>query len=135
MKTSKTIFLVFTLFTLTKLPALGQISDQVNKVYTYLYVDKIPEFNGGAKKLKQFLDQNLKWPDSITDIQGTVLLSFIVSDRGNITDIKVEKTLLKSFDDEAKRVIMLMPKWIPGTLDNHYINVKIYFPIDFKINK
>lgn len=122
------------LFVLISSPASAQRSDQIYKVHLYLYVDKLPKFNGGSEKLKSFLTQNLKWPDNGMDVQGTVLLSFIVSDKGNITNIKVEKSLSKVFDDEAKRVIKLMPKWIPGKLDNNNVNVKMYFPIDFKIS-
>jgi protein TonB len=133
MQTSKKILMVFLLPYLISLSVLAQTNAQGNKIYLYLYADRLPNFNGGIDKLKPFLKQNLKWPDNITDVQGTVLLSFIVSADGNITNIKIEKSLSKVFDDEAKRVVKLMPKWIPGQVGNSNVNVKIYLPIDFFI--
>ena len=119
---------------LISLPALAQTHEKVNKAYLYLYTDKLPKFQGGFDKLKSFLKQNLKWPDNSSDIQGTVLLSFIVSANWNITHIKIEKSLSKVFDDEANRVVNLMPKWVPGKVGNNNVDVKMYFPIDFFIN-
>lgn len=114
--------------------ALTQTNKQIDKTYLYFYTDKLPEFKGGADKLKSFLKQNLKWPDRFTDIQGTVLLSFIVTVDGDIVKIKVEKSLSDAFDEEAKRIVKLMPKWIPGSMGNNRVPVKIYFPIEFVIS-
>jgi hypothetical protein len=67
---------LFLLSFLISLPALSQTHAQANKIY--FYADKLPEFKGGYAELKGFLKQRLKWPDSGADVQGTVLLSFIV---------------------------------------------------------
>jgi protein TonB len=111
---------------------LAQSGMPIGKVY--IYADKFPQFKGGFAKIKLFLKQNLKWPDNSTDIQGTVLLSFIVSVEGGITSVKIEKSLSPKFDEEAKRVVKLMPKWVPGKVGQNNVNVKVYFPIEFAIN-
>lgn len=60
-----------------------------------------------------------------------MLLSFVITKKGNIESIKLEKFLLKQFDNEAIKVIKLMPKWNSGLLNGKKVNVKIYLPIDF----
>jgi periplasmic protein TonB len=131
---NKKIIILVLMPCLISLSALAQTNAQSNKSYLYLYTDKLPEFKGGFDKMKLFLKQNLKWPDRYTDIQGTVLLSFIVTVDGDIANIKIEKSLSKAFDEEAKRVVKLMPKWIPGKVGNNKVAVKIYLPIDFFIS-
>jgi periplasmic protein TonB len=131
---SKKILLLVLVPSLLSLSALAQTNKQIDKTYLYFYTDKLPEFKGGADKIKSFLKQNLKWPDRFTDIQGTVLLSFIVTVDGDIVNIQIEKSLSNAFDEEAKRVVKLMPKWIPGSVGNNKVPVKIYFPIEFVIS-
>jgi protein TonB len=113
----------------------AQAHVKLKSPYLYLYTDKLPRYPGGVGKLKLLLRENLKWPVNGPDAQGTVLLSFIVSSDGTISDIKVEKSLTKEFDDEAKKVVSLMPKWIPGKIGNNNVDVKMYFPVDFFLNE
>jgi periplasmic protein TonB len=125
-------FISFSLLLITSL-SYAQSSKQSEPVFLYLNVDKIPRFPGGVNALSAFLSKNLKYPDKAIDVQGTVLLSFVVLKNGRISNLIIEKSLLKKFDGEAKRVIGLMPKWIPGEIDNKQVDVKLYFPIDFSI--
>lgn len=97
----------------------------------YLYVDKLPLFSGGNGELKRFINTNLRWPQTELDVQGSVLISFIVTKSGNIENPKIERSLFKTFDDEAIRVIKLMPKWKAGEFKKNRVNVKLYLPIDF----
>jgi periplasmic protein TonB len=98
-----------------------------------LYVDTIPKFKGGASYLKRFIKQNLKWPDNTEDVQGTVLLSFVVLSNGNIANVKIEKPLSSAFDAEAIRLVKSMPKWVPGKVGHKVVDIKMYFPVDFNV--
>ena len=83
-------------------------------------------------KLK-FIQDNLKYPNTESCVQGRVIVRFIVTKTGSIENIEVVRSLEPSFDKEAVRVIKLMPKWIPGKQNG--VNVSVYFtlPINFKI--
>jgi protein TonB len=79
------------------------------------------------------MKQNLKWPDNTEDVQGTVLISFVVLKNGNLSEVKIEKSLYPLFDAEALRVVKSMPKWVPGKIGNKEVDVKVYFPVDFYV--
>jgi len=135
-KDLKTIICLIVFIMLCSVNNYSQVIDTIlpkEKVLLYVYVDKLPSFFGGAKKLRSFVKNNLKWPNQDIDIQGAVLLSFIIDKSGNIKNIQIEKSLHVSFDREAKRVFEMMPKWKPGELNGEKIDVKMYFPIDFAL--
>ena len=98
-----------------------------------LYVDEMPKFMGGQNALKKFIDTNLQWPGEF-DGQGTVLLSFIITKDGSIRNIKIEKELCNECNNEAIRIIKLLPKWSPGKINHKKVDVIIYLPIKFKMN-
>lgn len=115
----------------TTFSQVNNIKDTINnKPILYLMADKLPVFEGGNNKLQEFLNKNLKWPYDF-DGSGTVLISFIIRSDGSIKDIKVEKSLQIDCDNEAIRVIKLMPKWKPGKLCGKPVDVLIYFPVRF----
>ena len=115
--------------TLTK-----NIDPKEEKIYTK--VDKMPGFKGGDKELIKFIVNNVKYPEDSKSksIQGTVLISFIVNSNGILSDYNVEKSVSKELDDEALRVLMLMPEWIPGLEKKKPVKVKMQLPIEFRLN-
>jgi periplasmic protein TonB len=75
-----------------------------------------PQFPGGDRALIKFLQRKLKYP-SIgynLNMQGTVVVEFTVDMDGNLSDITVVKSLHPVFDQEAMRVVKMMPMWTPG---------------------
>jgi TonB family protein len=94
-------------------------------------VENMPEFNGGAGALMQYLSDNIRYPEE-KDIQGRVIVRFVVGKDGSISNAQVVKSVHPSFDAEALRIINNMPKWIPGTQNGKPVNVKYVVPINFK---
>lgn len=94
-------------------------------------VENMPEFNGGAGALMQYLSHNIHYPEE-SDVQGRVIVSFVVDKDGSISNAQVVKSVHPSFDAEALRIINNMPKWIPGTQNGKPVNVKYVVPINFK---
>jgi TonB family protein len=94
-------------------------------------VENMPEFNGGAGALMQYLSHNIRYPEE-SDVQGRVIVSFVVDKDGSISNAQVVKSLHPSFDAEALRIINNMPKWIPGTQNGKPVNVKYAVPISFR---
>lgn len=99
-----------------------------------MVVDDQPEFPGGTFALLEYLRENIKYPADAREnnIQGRVIVSFIVDTLGNIKDAEVVKSIYPSIDKEALRVISAMPAWTPGKDKGKLVNVKYTIPISFR---
>lgn len=93
-----------------------------------------PEFPGGWDSLYTFIRQNLQWPNVPEDWTDTVLVEFIVEVDGSITNPQVKVSQHPEFNEEAIRVIKLMPKWIwdpsrcyNGEVIRAYYQVPVWF--------
>ena len=95
-------------------------------------VEYQPQFPGGIKACEQFIKENLRYPDTESDVQGRVFVSFMVERDGSLSDIKVVRGLDPAFDEEALRVVKMMPKWSPGATDGKISVMRYTIPIIFK---
>jgi outer membrane biosynthesis protein TonB len=100
----------------------------------YLDVDELPKFQDNDEPMMQFIYRNFEWPDGL-DVSGKVIVSFVVTKNGDVCDVKIQKGLCESCDNEVKRVISLMSKWKPGTYKNRPVNVILYIPIVFQLKE
>ncbi|HMM17122.1 MAG: M56 family metallopeptidase [Petrimonas sp.] len=75
-----------------------------------------PEFPGGENAYMKFLSDNIKYPVIAQEngIQGFVDAVFNIDTKGKVTFVKFNRSVDPSLDKEVKRVIELMPDWIPG---------------------
>ena len=95
-----------------------------------------PEFPGGMHEMFNFIKENLNYPKQAIkkNIQGRAICHFIVEKDGSITNVEVVRSSgNKSLDKAAIRVIKMMPKWKPATMQGKIIRVKYVLPIVFKI--
>jgi len=102
----------------------------------YLSVETVPEFPGGLDAFGKFLAANIRYPYSARRdrVQGRVIVSFVIEKDGTITDPKVARGIGGGCDEEALRVIKLMPKWVPGIQNGKPVRVAYSVPIAFTIN-
>lgn len=100
-----------------------------------IFVDKRPEFPGGDAAMMKYLSSELFYPEiaRLKNIQGRVVCQFMVNEDGSISDIQVVKSVHKSLDKEAVRVIKHMPKWIPGEHRGKAVRVRYTLPIMFRL--
>lgn len=121
------VFILSTLF-------LAAQDDSVQKEEPYFSAEKMPEYPGGMEALYKFLRNNLLYPDTTTEAskEGRVILRFVVSSIGEVKDITVLKGLNKECDEEAVRVMKLVPKWVPGQQEGKNVPVYSTLPISFK---
>lgn len=106
-----------------------------NNPLNFRIVEDLPQFPGGAVAMMKWLTANLKYPPSAQKrkVQGKVMVQFIVSADGTMADLKIIKSLEKSCDDEALRVMRMMPKWKPGVQDGQPCRTMVCIPIVFKL--
>ena len=101
-------------------------------------VDVPPSFPGGIRKFYEHIGKNLKYPEDAkkAGIEGKVMVEFVIDSTGVIRpgSVNILKSLYKSCDEEAIRVISESPPWIPGriTARNKNVPVRTVLPINFK---
>lgn len=101
----------------------------------FVTVEQQPDFPGGLRALAKFLSDNIKYPSPAQkmNIEGRVALTFIVSKTGEISNIEVLKGIGFGCDEEAIRVVRLMPRWHPGKQSGRAVPVKFTLPISFAL--
>ncbi len=102
----------------------------------YSVVEKMPTYPGGTEAMIIFLVQNIKYPEAAKSkkLQGTVYVSFIVSPEGAIRDAKIHRGIGSGCDEEALRVVNMMPKWNPGQIKGKPVNVSFMLPVKFMLS-
>lgn len=113
----------------------GSIDTTDHNIYTI--VEEMPSFPGGEKARDRFLAEKINYPERARNagIQGTIYLQFIIDRSGSVKDVKVLRGIGGGCDEEAVRVITMMPKWIPGKQNGKTVNVKFDMPIYFKLGR
>ena len=99
------------------------------------YIDRsVPQFPGGLSKLNEYVKANIRYPKAAYDrgIRGKTMLEFQVEADGTISQIKVvQSAKFKSLDDEAIRLVMAMPKWLPALKNGQPVAMKTTLPLGF----
>ena len=107
--------------------------EEENKVFDV--VEEQPSFPGGQGALMSWLSENIKYPVIAAEngVQGRVIVQFVVSKTGSISDVKVVRGVDPSLDREAVRVVSAMPKWTPGRQNGTTVNVRYTLPVTFRL--
>lgn len=101
----------------------------------FFIVEVMPEFPGGENALRQFISNNVKYPEAAQQkgIQGRVYVTFVVDKEGNTANAKIVRGVDPSLDMEALRVVNSLPKWKPGYQKGEAVNVSYTVPINFAL--
>ncbi len=104
-----------------------------NKVFTA--VEQMPQFPGGEAELMKYIHKNLKYPPVAMEnnIQGRVVVQFVVTKTGKIGEVKVARGRDPDLDKEAVRVVKSLPDFIPGKMNGQAVSVWYTLPINFKL--
>ena len=109
-------------------------------IFAYSDVDVKPMFLNSpdpATFLERWVYQYVKYPKYAVDngIQGRVLVSFVVNEKGEVQDVKISRGVHMVLDDEAIRVVSASPKWRPGRLNGKKVKTAMTVAVDFKLDK
>ena len=99
-------------------------------------VEVLPSFPGGLSALNRFIQREQQYPDIAREngIKGKVYLQFTVSEQGKLEDVKVLRGIGYGCDEEALRLLSIMPDWIPGRHSGRVVPVLYTLPITFRLN-
>lgn len=89
-----------------------------------------PKIIGGYKSVYEKL--NYPREAILAGIEGTVIISFIVDTRGNVTNAKVVRGIGGGCDEEALRVVKEM-KFKPARQRERYVRIRMNIPIKFHL--
>lgn len=109
---------------------------EVDSEKVFTIVEEMPQFPGGDTGMFAFIKDNIRYPleARTNNIQGKVYVSFIVDTNGAVINSKIVRGIGGGCDEEAMRVISMMPQWIPGKQNGKHVKVAYTTPIYFKIN-
>lgn len=136
--------LIFTLYSGTALKAnsASMAIDSIPEVKfdslsnAYISVKVMPTFPDGEKALMDIITGNLKYPEQAQKlgIQGFVIVQFLIDKTGKIINPMVIRGIGGGCDEEAIRIVKLLPDWTPGYHDGEPVPVKFSLPIRFKLS-
>ncbi len=112
----------------TKAPVKLDVESPGDSIY--LECDKMPEPIGGFAAImgkvvypKEAMDAN---------IQGMVVVSGVINEKGNVTSVKVEKSLGYGCDEAALKALK-ETKFTPGENNGKKVKVRVALPVMFKL--
>ena len=100
----------------------------------YHAAEQPPAFPGGAPAFLRFLQSKLKYPEEALrqGISGKVYVGFTVTEEGRLLDPKIVRGLGAGLDEEALRLVRIMPFWTPGLVGGQPVRVAYTLPIVFR---
>ena len=97
--------------------------------------EKFARFPGGTEGWRSYLMKNLKYPKVAVqnEIQGTVMLEFMVDTDGTVGDIKVISSPDELLTNEALRLMKISPNWEPAIQYNKLVKGRLRQPFFFRL--
>ena len=98
-------------------------------------VEQMPRFPGGEQALMKYLSTHINYPTMAMEnnVQGRVVVQFVVTKTGKIGEVKVVRSVDRDLDKEAVRVCKTLPDFIPGKMNGQAVNVWYTLPVSFKL--
>lgn len=113
----------------------GVSKDANNTEFSYSEKEKQPEFlKGGMTGLKKYINKNFITTTVSKNVSGMVFLEVTIGSDSKVKDVEVVRSLVKSLDKEAKRVIYTTSGlWTPGKFRGQNSDSKLTIPIELDI--
>jgi protein TonB len=110
--------------------------DETDYDKTFTKVEIESEYPGGSGAWIRYLGKNLTYPQDAIDneIQGQVMVKFIVDKEGNISDVEAISGP-NELRNEAVRVIKKSGKWTPAVQNGRQVKSYKNQPITFKLGE
>lgn len=123
----------------------------VEEMEVFKVVEQMPRFPGcemlkasedvvikcAQEKMFEYIGKNLIYPKAAKEakVEGTAVVTFVVSKKGQIQNINVVRDVDNHFKDVVTELIQGMPEWIPGKQRGKAVAVMMTLPVKFKLDK
>jgi len=108
-----------------------------NNEDVFLIPDVLPVFNDdpSGEDLTLLIRVLLDYPEEAFKkrITGRVFVKYVVDVDGSVTNARIMRGFHPLLDEEALRVINLLPKFTPGTYQGKPVKVQLTIPINFQL--
>jgi len=122
----------------------------ISRTFNTWELDETPSFpacaglkGAEAKKcfneqLQKFLKRNMRYPEKAiaSGNEGTIMVDFVIDKQGKVSAVMPAHTkgkVSKELEQEATRLISILPRMIPGKHATKPVDVSFSIPISFKI--
>jgi TonB family protein len=121
------------MFSTTQPAPAGMSAEEGATPNALTYSEELPTFPGGDAAYRAYIRQNAHYPETslAKHASGTVYVSFVVDELGRVTDAAILKGCEEGLDQEALRLIRLMPWWSPGRVAGKAVRVVRTLPVPF----
>lgn len=120
---------------MTKLAEVTPFYQSDEGTLIYYKSETVSTYAGGHTAIALFIEENIHYPPSKKDEEGTIFVDFIINANGSIRNVKATDSTFagddEAFRKEALRLVNLMPKWIPGRHHGKVVDVQYSVPITF----
>jgi TonB family protein len=110
------------------LPRIPDVGDNSDEIVDFPEVEA--EYFGGSTALKKFIQEEMIYPPiSGFEMQGKIYISFIVEKDGALRNVKVLRGKTEALDNEAARIVRVMPNWKPAENKGRPCRSRVRVPI------
>ncbi len=114
--------------------AMKKVNEEAsrNPEEVFNLAEVMPTFPGN---INVWIMKNMKYPEQAVKQkqQGRVIVKFIVSETGEISNPEIIRGVSPLLDAEALRVVKAMPKWNPGKQNGKAVRTNYAVPITFRL--
>ncbi|HMY83080.1 MAG: energy transducer TonB [Saprospiraceae bacterium] len=100
--------------------------------------ETMPSFPGGQPALEEFIAANMRYPEEAlkAGAEGIVVVKFTIEYDGTAhSPVILLDKVGHGANAETKRLVQLMPKWIPATLSQQPVTVEFTMPVNYNLKK
>ncbi len=116
-----------------EVPSAPAVIEEEKEEAPFQYVEQMPTFPDGQEAMYKYIYDNIKYPAIAREngISGNVIVQFVVSKDGEIKNAKIARGIGGGCNEEALRVVNMMPRWKPGKHNGRAVPVTFTLPIKF----
>ncbi|MBO4282605.1 MAG: energy transducer TonB [Bacteroidales bacterium] len=109
--------------------------EEVVEEEIYVVVEEEASFPGGEEALYDFLGKNMVYPSQAraAGIEGVVLVEFVVEPSGKVTNVRAKRKVSPLLDEEAVRVVKMLPPFSPGKQRGKAVRSYFHLPVSFSL--
>ena len=98
-------------------------------------VEQMPRYPGGEAALMKYIESHINYPSmaAMNNVQGRVIVQFVVERTGSVGEVKVVRSVDKDLDREAVRLVKTLPEFEPGRQNGKVVRVWYTLPVTFKL--
>lgn len=103
-----------------------EIDSEIRKYYIFNAGQVMPMFYGGVNKLYEFIGNNFNSNGN----KGKVEVQFKIDSKGFATEIEIKSSTNEKLNEEAIRIISIMPRWQPAYQRGRFVKYPYMIPIN-----